>query len=83
MHRKSYAQNILKYTHTVICNHCLGGCAHAFDRKAKVGDEIVNFTFDSGPTIVLGERIYIYYVHHIIHMLSNLYAQNYLICARL
>jgi phytoene dehydrogenase-like protein len=31
-----------------------GGCAHAFDRKAKVGDEVVNFTFDSGPTILLG-----------------------------
>ncbi|KAL3922291.1 MAG: hypothetical protein SGILL_002286 [Bacillariaceae sp.] len=31
-----------------------GGCAHAFDRKAKVGNEQINFTFDSGPTILLG-----------------------------
>lgn len=28
-----------------------GGCAHAFDRMAPNG---MNFTFDSGPTIVLG-----------------------------
>lgn len=53
----SYAQ--ILYTH-IMCMQLMwykGGCAHAFDRKAKVGDEIVNFTFDSGPTIVLGERI--------------------------
>ncbi|KAL9190131.1 hypothetical protein ACHAXT_007342 [Thalassiosira profunda] len=31
-----------------------GGCAHAFERTAKVGDETIPFTFDSGPTIVLG-----------------------------
>ena len=52
--------------------HCLGGCAHAFDRKAKVGDEIVNFTFDSGPTIVLGERRILCNNVHII-----IYAQFY------
>ena len=28
-----------------------GGCAHAFDRKASNG---MTFTFDSGPTILLG-----------------------------
>ena len=28
-----------------------GGCAHAFDRKAANG---MTFTFDSGPTILLG-----------------------------
>lgn len=28
-----------------------GGCAHAFDRKAANGE---TFTFDSGPTILLG-----------------------------
>lgn len=28
-----------------------GGCAHAFDRKASNGE---TFTFDSGPTILLG-----------------------------
>ena len=28
-----------------------GGCAHAFDRKASNGQ---TFTFDSGPTILLG-----------------------------
>lgn len=37
-----------------------GGCAHAFDRIVKITDEgentkkTINFTFDSGPTIVLG-----------------------------
>lgn len=32
-----------------------GGCAHAFERTAKVGDgTTIEFTFDSGPTIVLG-----------------------------
>ena len=31
-----------------------GGCAHAFERTAKIGDETTTFTFDSGPTIVLG-----------------------------
>jgi len=36
-----------------------GGCAHAFDRTVKIPnkggkDEKVTFTFDSGPTIVLG-----------------------------
>jgi hypothetical protein len=32
-------------------HYLAGGCAHAFDRKAKNGE---TFTFDSGPTIVLG-----------------------------
>lgn len=31
-----------------------GGCAHAFERSVKVGDASTTFTFDSGPTIVLG-----------------------------
>lgn len=31
-----------------------GGCAHAFERSAKVGDTSTTFTFDSGPTILLG-----------------------------
>lgn len=31
-----------------------GGCAHAFDRAAQIGKEKKIFTFDSGPTIVLG-----------------------------
>jgi len=31
-----------------------GGCAHAFDRAAQIGTEKKVFTFDSGPTIVLG-----------------------------
>jgi hypothetical protein len=32
-------------------HYLAGGCAHAFDRKASNG---VTFTFDSGPTILLG-----------------------------
>jgi phytoene dehydrogenase-like protein len=32
-------------------HYLLGGCAHAFDRRSSNN---VNFTFDSGPTIVLG-----------------------------
>ncbi|EEC46339.1 carotenoid isomerase [Phaeodactylum tricornutum CCAP 1055/1] len=32
-------------------HYLAGGCAHAFDRRAADG---VNFTFDSGPTILLG-----------------------------
>lgn len=32
-------------------HYLAGGCAHAFDRKAKNGQ---TFTFDSGPTILLG-----------------------------
>ena len=32
-------------------HYLAGGCAHAFDRKAPNG---MTFTFDSGPTIVLG-----------------------------
>jgi phytoene dehydrogenase-like protein len=36
----------------VLESHYLpGGCAHAFDRKAANGE---TFTFDSGPTILLG-----------------------------
>ncbi|KAG7343336.1 phytoene dehydrogenase-like oxidoreductase [Nitzschia inconspicua] len=32
-----------------------GGCAHAFSRKAKLKDgTVMEFTFDSGPTILLG-----------------------------
>ncbi|KAL7483842.1 hypothetical protein ACHAW6_009485 [Cyclotella cf. meneghiniana] len=33
-----------------------GGCAHAFDRSVKIGDDLkpTTFTFDSGPTILLG-----------------------------
>ena len=31
-----------------------GGCAHAFQKSVKVDGDIINFTFDSGPTIVLG-----------------------------
>ena len=32
-----------------------GGCAHAFERSARYNnDEKISFTFDSGPTIVLG-----------------------------
>jgi phytoene dehydrogenase-like protein len=31
-----------------------GGCAHAFEHTAIVGGEKITFTFDSGPTIVLG-----------------------------
>ena len=31
-----------------------GGCAHAFERNVKVGDTSTTFTFDSGPTILLG-----------------------------
>ena len=33
-----------------------GGCAHAFERSIKLGndDKPTSFTFDSGPTIVLG-----------------------------
>ena len=31
-----------------------GGCAHAFDRTATIDGKKVEFTFDSGPTIVLG-----------------------------
>ena len=31
-----------------------GGCAHAFDRIATIDGKKVEFTFDSGPTIVLG-----------------------------
>ena len=33
-------------------HYLAGGCAHAFDRKAASNGEI--FTFDSGPTILLG-----------------------------
>eukprot|EP00804_Cyclotella_cryptica_P000438 CCRYP_019937-RA/>CCRYP_019937-RA protein AED:0.02 eAED:0.01 QI:0/-1/0/1/-1/1/1/0/679 len=35
-----------------------GGCAHAFDRSVKIGDDVkpTTFTFDSGPTILLGCR---------------------------
>jgi len=32
-------------------HYLAGGCAHAFDRKSKSGE---TFTFDSGPTILLG-----------------------------
>jgi len=32
-------------------HYLAGGCAHAFDRKASNGE---TFTFDSGPTILLG-----------------------------
>lgn len=32
-------------------HYLAGGCAHAFERKAKNGE---TFTFDSGPTILLG-----------------------------
>ena len=32
-------------------HYLAGGCAHAFDRKADNGE---TFTFDSGPTILLG-----------------------------
>jgi hypothetical protein len=32
-------------------HYIAGGCAHAFDRKASNGE---TFTFDSGPTILLG-----------------------------
>jgi phytoene dehydrogenase-like protein len=31
-----------------------GGCAHAFEHTVKIDEEKVSFTFDSGPTIVLG-----------------------------
>ena len=31
-----------------------GGCAHAFERSTLHNDEKISFTFDSGPTIVLG-----------------------------
>lgn len=33
-------------------HYLAGGCAHAFDRKAASNGE--TFTFDSGPTILLG-----------------------------
>ena len=32
-------------------HYLAGGCAHAFDRTASNGE---TFTFDSGPTILLG-----------------------------
>ena len=32
-------------------HYLAGGCAHAFDRRAANGE---TFTFDSGPTILLG-----------------------------
>jgi len=32
-------------------HYLAGGCAHAFDRQAANGE---TFTFDSGPTILLG-----------------------------
>mmetsp|Transcript_13481 Transcript_13481/g.29179 ORF Transcript_13481/g.29179 Transcript_13481/m.29179 type:complete len:717 (+) Transcript_13481:114-2264(+) len=35
-------------------HYLAGGCAHAFERSAKIGDNTISFTFDSGPTIVLG-----------------------------
>lgn len=38
-------------------HYLAGGCAHAFERSAKIGDEdgaTTTFAFDSGPTIVLG-----------------------------
>jgi len=35
-------------------HYLAGGCAHAFNRTAKIGDDTTTFTFDSGPTIVLG-----------------------------
>ena len=31
-----------------------GGCAHAFNRSVKVGNEMIDYQFDSGPTILLG-----------------------------
>ena len=35
-------------------HYLAGGCAHAFERSVKVDGDTINFTFDSGPTIVLG-----------------------------
>ena len=35
-------------------HYLAGGCVHAFDRRVKVGDKSIDFTFDSGQTIVLG-----------------------------
>lgn len=43
-----------KKVHVFESHYLPGGCAHAFDRKASDGQ---TFTFDSGPTILLG------YVH--------------------
>lgn len=37
-------------------HYLAGGCAHSFSRSVKIGDDEqpTTFTFDSGPTIVLG-----------------------------
>ena len=35
-------------------HYLAGGCAHAFERSIKLNNDKLTFTFDSGPTIVLG-----------------------------